>query len=127
MEEKCKWAWMMEWCKQRYYPPAGSWAWKYAGEAWQQRQDELAEAYAISSCWYCQLGIDSGRLSLRSVPEPPNWKETLCEHHLDSPAPVHNDGEDVTCEICDDRLDEEEPGELDHLTNLEKAFGVRDY
>lgn len=90
----------MKWCKQRAFPPAEKWAWKYAKEAWQQRQSELAEAYAISDCWYCQLGIGSGRLSLRDVPEPPNWKKTLCEHHLESLTPPHKDGEKVVCEKC---------------------------
>jgi hypothetical protein len=143
------------------YPPAEQWAWKYAEEAWNTRQEELEKAYAQGSCWYCQLGIGSARLSLRSVPEPPDWKSTLCEKHAEQIAPIHENGEDVVCEICgkeykyrpwnslmgrqdkrcycwkcvsrfpskhldDDRLVEEEPDELDYLTNLEKVLGVRD-
>jgi hypothetical protein len=160
-EEKCKWAWMMAWCEARAFPPAQDWAWKYAKEAWCQREEYLKVIRAEHSCWYCQLGLGTGSFSLRSVPEPPDWKSTLCEHHLESLTPVHQDGENVVCEICkkeysykpwnrlmgrqdkrcycqkcvskfparhldDDRLDEGEAGELDHLTNIEKSFGVRD-
>ena len=155
------WDWMMKWCKQRAYPPAQTWAWKYAKKAWKQRQDELADAYAISSCWYCQLGIGSGRLSLRNVPEPPNWKSTLCDDHTELLKPVHKVGDNVVCSQCrrsykytpwnrlmgaqdkrcycpacvrkftvrhldDDRLDEGEAGELDHLTNFEKTYEAQD-
>ena len=151
------WDWMMKWCKQRCYPPAETWAWKYAKQAWKQKEEELAAALGISPCWYCQLGMGSGHLSLRDVPEPSNWKDTLCGRHLDSITPTHEDGEDVVCEICekgykyrpwnvymgrqdkrcyclqcvskfptrhldDDRLDEGEPEELDHLTNFEKTY-----
>ena len=160
-EERCKWAWMMDWCKKRFYAPANNALWGYAEEAWNTRQEELAKANAQGSCWYCQLGIGSGRLSLRDVPEPPNWESTLCEKHAEQIAPVHAVGDNVICEICgkgyrytpwnrlmgrqdkrcycpkcvskfathhldDDRLVEGEPGELDHLTNIEKVFGVRD-
>jgi hypothetical protein len=164
IEEKCKWAWMMDWCKHssRQYAPASDWAWKYAEEAWDARQEYLRVIKAEHSCWYCQLGIGSGRISLQDVPEPLNWKDTLCERHLKSITPVHQDGEGVVCELCkkeykyypwnslagrqdkrcycrkcvsgfparhldDDRLVEGEPDELDHLTNIEKSFGVRDY
>jgi hypothetical protein len=93
---------MMDWCNSpaRAYPPAQDWAWKYAEEAWDTRQEYLRVIYAESSCWYCQLGIGSGRISLQDVPEPPNWKSTLCDGHLESIAPAHEDGEDVVCIIC---------------------------
>lgn len=119
----------------------------------------LREKYG--DCWYCQLGIGSGRMSLRSVPEPPDWKKTLCKSHLSSVTMPHEDGDAVVCEICkedykykpwnrvmgrqdkrcfcqkcvskfpafhldDDRLDEGEPGEQDHLTNFEKTYGGGD-
>ncbi len=151
----------MDWCKVRAYAPANTALWNYAEEAWNNRQEYLAEARAISSCWYCQLGMGSGRLSLRDIPEPPDWESTLCEHHAEKLKPVHEDGEDVVCEICgkeykyrpwnrvmgrqdkrcycrkcvskfptrhldDDRLVEGEAGVFDHLTNIEKVFGVRD-
>ncbi len=100
MEEKLQWPWMMAWCKTRGYPAAQTWAWDHAEKAWGDRQKYLDKIRADHSCWYCQLGLGSGGLGLRDVPEPPNWKDTLCEHHLDSLTPVHEDGEKVACEIC---------------------------
>jgi hypothetical protein len=103
IKEGPAWEWMMKWCKVRAYPPAQTWAWKYAKQAWKQKEKELKAIEAVKaeySCWYCQLGMGSGRLSLRDIPEPPDWKDTLCEDHLDSITPAHKDGEDVTCVIC---------------------------
>ncbi len=93
-----KWLWMMQYCKRQGYSP--DWGWKFAEEAWEARQEYLRVIRAQYSCWYCQLGMGTGRLSLRNIPEPPDWESTLCEEHLKSTAPVHEDGKKVTCELC---------------------------
>lgn len=91
---------MMDWCKARAYAPANAVLWNYAAEAWQQRQDELAAARAISSCWHCQLGMGSGLLGLRDVPQPPDWEKTLCEKHETENREILWPGDTATCDEC---------------------------
>lgn len=54
-----------------------------------------------SECYYCQLGMDSGRLSLRTgIVKPENWEDTLCPTHLDMITPTHDVGDMVKCLDC---------------------------
>ncbi len=90
--------WMVKYCKRRGYNL--DWGLKLAEEAWNNNQDYLAKIRAEYSCWYCQRGMGQGLLALRDVPEPPDWESTLCEKHAEQNAPVHADGDNVSCEIC---------------------------
>lgn len=100
MTEDSEWAWKIEWCKIRAYPPAAEWAWRYAEEAWQQKREELAAAIAISSCWYCQIGLGQRLLGLRDVPQPPDWEKTLCEKHEMENRETLEPGDTATCDEC---------------------------
>ena len=34
-----KWLWMMDYCKKNHLPPAQSWAWNRAGEAYKKHME----------------------------------------------------------------------------------------
>ncbi len=99
MEKDEKWHWMMRYCKRRGYSP--DWGWKFAEEAYASRQAYLKKWRDEFYCWYCQLGVGASLMALRDIPEPPDWKDTLCEKHLESITPVHQDGDIVVCMRCD--------------------------
>ena len=40
-----KWSWMMNYCKERLWPPAQKWAWDRADEAWNQRIKESDDGH----------------------------------------------------------------------------------
>ena len=57
-DQDVKWLWMMDYCKKKRFPPAQSWAWRCAEDAWDM----------VLKCPICGLPLSESHMGTWSCP-----------------------------------------------------------